>query len=118
MYFKEWRKKEGKNREGCRREFLRSSIALHPLLPDDSGQVLTMPPKLREKLASREDFGGDLNLAPFARAPEATRENRLGYSWPPRLYQVLFNLQEAIWAVNVESTMESPPLGWRRRPEW
>ena len=42
---------EKKGREkprGIQREFLRSSIALHPLLPDDSGQVLTVPPKLRE----------------------------------------------------------------------
>jgi hypothetical protein len=38
-----------------------------------------MPPKLRGELAFPEDFGGDLNLAPFARAPEATRENWLGY---------------------------------------
>lgn len=44
-------------------------------------------------------ISAEIRILPLLREPpEATRENWLGYSWPPRLYQVLTNLQEAIAA--------------------
>jgi hypothetical protein len=53
-------------------------------------------------ISHRNGFGGnqqyltDLTLGPdpFRLAPDADRENKLGYSWPPHLYQGLFKVEE------------------------
>jgi hypothetical protein len=58
---------------------------------DDSGQALDLPPN-RRGFSYRCDFGGQLQLqlkAPFARASEADRNGKPGYSWLPHLYQAI-----------------------------
>lgn len=74
---------------------------------DDSEQALDLNPN-RGDNNDRVGFGGDQRWFadltfvpdPFRRAPEADRENTLGYSWPPHLYQGLFKVEEKRVGVN------------------
>lgn len=67
------------------------------------------------------NFGGDrFDLAllrsagcgpgPFWRAPDADRENTLGYSWPPHLYQGKSKLEEKFGSVNARIGPTDPIL--------
>ena len=77
---------------------------------DDSEQALDLNPN-RSDISNRCDFGGDQQhfsdlasgRAPFTEPPMLTRENMLGYSWPPHLYQGLFQSR----GKTGESTAES-----------
>ena len=75
---------KGRNREEIARGSC-LSIALHPVITDDSGQALDLPPN-PSGLSYRCDFGGQ-QQAPFARAPETEWNYAPGYSWLPHLYQ-------------------------------
>jgi hypothetical protein len=88
------------------------SIALHPR----KGRRMTVnrPFNLNPNhigFSKPCDFGDDrFDLAPlrfagsgpgpFWRAPDADRENTLGYSWPPHLYQGDSKLEENSGSVN------------------
>ena len=90
----EWRQRR-KDEEMSRG--LHFPIALHPLATDDSRRVLGSSPnrrgarlrrRFRRNLRRKQDFS--CVPAPFARASEAPRKCRPGYSWPPHLYQEHF----------------------------
>ena len=84
------------------------SIALHrgTESADDSEPALDRNPN-HSRVNTRCGFGGDQRSAdlaiqpdPFRQAPDANRENALGYSWPPHLYQGLSKLEENTEGVN------------------
>ncbi len=94
--------RKGRNREDATRGRC-LSIALHPLVTDDSGQALDLPPNPCGS-NYRGDFGGKKfafgltelaeSRAPFARASEVDRNSAPGYSWLPHLYQERLSVRE------------------------
>jgi hypothetical protein len=85
---------------------------------NDSEQALDLNPNHGD-LSSRVGFGGDQQKFadltfvpdPFRQAPEADRENTLGYSWPPHLYQGIFKVEEKRVGVNEGVALPIPQFG-------